>query len=354
MDWAKVQEEALKGVRLKEGDVAGHGDKPRPPVKAEAVGEFFQYVLEHPVSLPRQKSALFPILEKDVEGARVSIYNEATQAKHPLLGLLFKNTTGLHLMQGPVTVIDDGTYGGDARLLDLQPGEERLISYAIDLGTEVEPRAKESAERLVSVHIDKGILVATTKVRESKTYVAKNRSPHDRTLLIEHPYRQEFALVSTQKPRERTQEFYRFELNVPAGKTATLDVVEERTVSQQVTLTNSDDQTILRYLSGTAVSPALKDALAKARDLKGQLEATRREIAHAERQLKAIVEDQDRLRKNMERVPKDSDAYKRYLKKFDDQETQIEKLQGTIEDLRATEQQQRKAYEDYLSSLSVE
>jgi hypothetical protein len=84
------------------------------------------------------------------------------------------------------------------------------------------------------------------------------------------------------------------------------------------------------------------------------LEATRREIAQAERQLKAIVEDQDRLRKNMERVPKDSDAYKSYLKKFDDQETQIEKLQGTIKDLQATEQQQRQAYEDYLSNLSVE
>ena len=62
-----------------------------------------------------------------------------TQAKFPLLGLKFKNTSGLHLMQGPITVFEGTNYAGDARILDLQPNEERLISYAIDLGTEVNP-----------------------------------------------------------------------------------------------------------------------------------------------------------------------------------------------------------------------
>ena len=141
---------------------------------------------------------------------------------------------------------------------------------------------------------------------------------------------------------------------MPAGKTVALDVVEERTVVQEVTLTNADDQTILRYVSVTAASGALKDALARAKDLKRKLEATRREVAQAERQLKAILDDQARLRANMERVPKDSDAYKRYLKKFDEQETEIEKLQDAIKKLQATEHEQRQAYEDYLSNLSVE
>src|SRR5947209_15145803 len=95
---------------------------------AAKLGDFFQYVLDRPVSLPRQKSALLPIVGKDVEGSRVSIYNEGTQAKFPLLGLRFKNTSGLHLMQGPLTVFEGSSYAGDARILDLQPGEERLLS----------------------------------------------------------------------------------------------------------------------------------------------------------------------------------------------------------------------------------
>jgi hypothetical protein len=311
-------------------------------------------VLEHPVSLPRQKSALFPILDKPVEGTPVSIFGEAAQLKYPLLGLRFKNTTGLHLMQGPVTAFDGGTYAGDARLPDLQPGEERLLAFAIDQGTEVEPQAGKPAETLVAIRIDKGILFATTKVRQTRTYVVKNRSPHDRVVLIEHPFRPEFTLLSPQDPRERARDVYRFEVKVPAGKAARLDVVEERMLVQRVMLTNADDQTVLRYLSGTPASGALKDALARAVGLKHKLEATRRDIAQAERQLKAILDDQARLRANLERVPPGSEAYKRYLKKFDDQEIEIEKLQDAIKKLQATEFGQRKSYEDYLANLSVE
>ena len=108
---------------------------------AAALGDFFQYAIDHPVSLARQKSAMLPIVGKDVEGTRSRIYNEAVQAKHPLLGLRFKNTTGAHLNQGPITVFEGSVYAGDTRVLDVQPNEERLLSYAIDLGTEVDPKA---------------------------------------------------------------------------------------------------------------------------------------------------------------------------------------------------------------------
>ncbi len=143
---------------------------------ATSLGDFFQYVIDQPVTLPRQKSAMLPIVNKDIEGKRVSIYNQNTLAKHPLLGFQFKNTTGLHLMQGPITIFDGSSYAGDARVLDLQPNEERLISYAIDLGTEVDPVAKRDPDKLIAVKIDKGILIATGKIRESKTYKIKNRS----------------------------------------------------------------------------------------------------------------------------------------------------------------------------------
>jgi hypothetical protein len=359
MDWLSLQRETL--ARSKAGDHQAPPDG-QPPVRAGAVGEFFQYVLEQPANLPRGKSALFPIFNKEVEGTPVSIYSETTQLKYPFLGLRFKNTTGVHLMQGPVTVFDGGIYAGDARLPDLQVGEERLIAFALDQGTEVEPVVEKPSETVVRIRIDKGVLFATTTVRQVKKYVAKNRSPHDRVLLIEHPFRPEFTLVSPREPAERTREVYRFLLPVPAGKSAylevgksaNLEVVEERTVVQEVTLTNTDDQTVLRYLSGTTVSGALKDALAKAVDLKRKLETTRREIAAAERQLKAILDDQARLRANLERVPPGSEAYKRYLKKFDDQEVEIEKLQEAIKKLQVTEQEQRTAYEAYLSNLSVE
>src|SRR5262249_35869261 len=149
---------------------------------------------EQPVSLPRQKSALIPIVNSPVEGTRVSIYNETVHAKFPLLGLRFKNTTGLHLMQGPLTVFEGSSYAGDARVTDLQPDETRLLSYAVDLGTEVAPEVPAPVDHLVTVKISKGILHATHKLRYTKNYTVKNRSEHDRTVLVEHPYQPELKL----------------------------------------------------------------------------------------------------------------------------------------------------------------
>ena len=62
---------------------------------AEKLGDFYQYVIDRRVTLPRQKSALLPVVGKGVEASRVSIYNEGAQAKFPLLGLKVKNTSGL-------------------------------------------------------------------------------------------------------------------------------------------------------------------------------------------------------------------------------------------------------------------
>jgi hypothetical protein len=73
------------------------------------------------------------------------------QKTHPLLGLKFKNTSGAHLNQRPITVFEGGVYAGDTRVLDVQPNEERLVSYAIDLGTEVDPQNGPGTQKITSV-----------------------------------------------------------------------------------------------------------------------------------------------------------------------------------------------------------
>ena len=54
----------------------------------------------------------------------------------------------LHLNQGPITVFEGSVYAGDTRVLDVQPNEERLVSYAIDLGTEVDPQVGPGTQKI--------------------------------------------------------------------------------------------------------------------------------------------------------------------------------------------------------------
>ncbi len=321
---------------------------------ADEVGDYFQYSIGQKVTLPRQKSAMLPIVNQPVEGARVSIYNESVQAKFPLLGLRFKNTTGQDLMQGPVSVYDGGTYAGDGRIMDLQPNEERLLSYAIDQGVEVKPSVNSAAERLISVKVVKGVIQITHKLRETKCYQVKNRAPQDRDLIIEHPLRDDWKLVQPGKADEVSRDVYRFNVPVAAGKTAKLEVVEERNRLTVAALSATDDQVIKVFLSGDVASPKLKEALNKALDFKARLAATRRDLAQVVKQLKAITDDQTRLRANLGQVPPTSAAYKRYLEKFDTQETEIEKLQKSIDDKQEAERTQQAAYDDYLAGLSEE
>jgi hypothetical protein len=70
--------------------------------------------------------------------------------------------------------------------------------------------------------------------------------------------------------------------------------------------------------------------------------------------LKEISTDQERLRANLREVPSSSAAYKRYLEKFDKQETEIERLQEETKQLRQTGERQQKEYETYLANLTIE
>jgi hypothetical protein len=319
-----------------------------------ALGDFFQYSIDHPVSLARQKSAMLPIVTKEVDGTRVSIYNPAVQAKHPLLGLRLKNTSGLHLAQGPITVFEGSIYAGDTRVHDVQPNEERLVSYAIDLGTEVDPKIGQGTTKITSVKAVKGIVTTATKVREVKNYRIANRSPQDRKLIIEHPNRtnQQFKLVETDKPIEDTKEVFRFQVAVKAGEEKTFTVIEERDVAASVALSNSPDDQLKYFISLNEATPALKAKLTEAQKLKGAWDRHRLDLAQIVADLTRLNADQDRIRKNLANTPKEAEVYQTYLKKLSDQEKEIDTLTAKQKKGMTDEFTAKKSFEDYLANLS--
>lgn len=321
---------------------------------AEEIGDYFQYLIDHPVSLPRQKSALLPIVTAAVEAKRVSIYNEQVHAKFPLLGLKFRNTSKEHLMQGPITIADGDVYAGDARLPDMQPNEERLVSYAVDLGTEVKAETKGAPQQLVAVKVVKGVLHSSHKVRETRCYLIKNRSEHERLVVLEQPYRSDWHLVTPAKASERSRDVYRFEVTVPAGKSITQEVTEEQTHTQQFALLSVDENFVRVITRGTVASPGVREALQKAALLRNKVVESQRELAQLNEQVKAIGDDQARLRQNLARLPQGSAAYKRYVEKFDSQETELEGLQKRIKQLQEAIKAEQKEFESYVSSLNIE
>lgn len=298
-------------------------------------GELFIYKIAAPVSLPRQQSAMIPVIAQDIEAEKILLFNIAEGSRFPLNAVRLHNNTKMHLKGGPVTLFDDGVYAGDARMEDVPPGDSRIVSYALDLtveGTQEEPQTTIFENTL---SIKRGILTATQRERIETSYTLKSKAEKPRTVLIEHPFDADFKLIAPEKSTERTANLYRFALTIPPGKSETLKVVVERPISSEIALFEGDINLLTRYSTRKDISAKVRTTLLeilqrrkKAQDLRAQAEARITEMNN-------INVDQDRIRKNMAALDRESALYKRYVAQLDAQETQIEKLRKDADALRA-------------------
>jgi cell division protein FtsL len=296
---------------------------------------------------------MIPVITDDVQVERLSIYNQAVLPRNPLNGARVRNTTGKHLLQGPVTVLDGGAYAGDARIDDVPPGQERLLSYGVDQQVIVDATKNREESAIQTGKIVKGVLEITNKQVFTQEYLNENKSDKDKTLLIEHPVRQGWKLVEPAKADESTEAVYRFKGKVPAGKQSKLAVRQEIITGQQIAILPCDIGQLEFYARTGEIPKTVRDALAKAITLKYAMVDTQRQIEQRQQRINQTTQEQTRIRENMKTVAANSEYYTRLLKKLDEQETQIEKLQGEITGLQQKLQAQQKELEDYLAGLNV-
>ncbi len=316
-----------------------------------ALGELFRYEIAKPVTIQRQRSAMLPIVGEKVEAEKVAIYDERVMSKHPLTGLRLVNSTKLNLMQGPITVYDGGAYAGDARVEDMAPGSERLLSYAVDLDVEIAPRAVVKPEEIVSVRVEKGTLIASRKLAREKKFDVKNSGDKAVKVLVEYPLESGWKLVKPAKADEVTRDRQRFVVIAQPGKPAVLDVAEEMLVDQRIVITNLDDNAILFYSNAKVTSPDVKKALAEIIRRKREIEQVVREKAASQQEIATVSQEQDRIRQNMEQLDRGSELYTRYVQKFAQQEDRVETLRKEVVQREKQEQETRRALDDFLSQL---
>ncbi|MCA9413654.1 MAG: hypothetical protein KC944_20730, partial [Candidatus Omnitrophica bacterium] len=295
------------------------------------VGELFRFTVAG-VTLPRQRSAMIPIVNDPVDIERLSIFNASVDTSHPLNGARLKNTSGKHLLQGPLTVFDENTYAGDARIESIPLGQERLISYALDLDTQVQTEQKRDDETIQTLKIRRGALEITKKRVREKEYRIANQGDSERVVLIEHPITPGWELTEPKEFEEKTDSLYRFEVPVAASKTETLKVGEENHILQTVAILSIDPSQLSFYIRAVEISPKLREALQKVIDWKGEIVRLDREIESRRQRIQEITQEQERIRSNMTTIrDQTSSYYTRLLKKLDEQETELENLRIEIE-----------------------
>ncbi len=324
--------------------------------QAEGVeaGEQFMYAVSTPVSIQRQQSAMLPILGAEIDARRVSIYNPSDALKNPMRGLSLTNSTGLHLMPGPISVFDAGAYAGDAQIPHTSRGASRLLAYALDL--DVAARTENTDTQTVSkVTISKGTLIIKSTLKATAKYLFDNRdAAKGRTLVIEHPRRHNWDLVEPKSVLETTDSAHRFETTVDAGKALEFTVVESFVHSTSMAVTELAPDTLLGYATSGVASKAVVDAVRKAGEIQARILETRASINRLNEENNEITQDQARVRENMSRIDRASDLYARYMSKLNEQETRVEQIAKQMTSLRDTEAKQQNELAAFLRDLDIE
>lgn len=319
----------------------------------QSAGELFEYNITEPVNLPRQQAAMIPIVAEEFDGEKISLYNADSDPRFPLNAFRLKNISALHLKAGPITVFDGGIYAGDARMEDIPPNDSRLITYAVDLAVEGERREGRGSVTKETLTIKRGVLQLIRYQRVETIYTLKSKAKTKRQVLIEHPYYSDWTLIAPENPTERTSDRYRFAIFLAPGESRALTVQTEKPLGQTVALLDGDLNTVVEWVSTKGISPELQTALAEVVTRRRAIQETQEAMRQRERERDEITVEQERIRKNLGAVDKDSSLYRRYMTQLEKQEDRFAVLAEEIDQLRLQESERTGDLKSYLDNLKV-
>jgi hypothetical protein len=324
--------------------------------RGQVLGEQFEFTLPRRITLERQRSAMFPLVEGNLDAERTLIFSGARAVEggsvHPAVAAAITNTTGMKLPAGPITVFDGGSYAGDALLEFFPAGEKRLISYGADLSVTGAVTASGSQD-LRGATISEGVMIMTRRIAYERTYAFHNASGERKRLILEHPITGGTTLALPEEYDERTDSVYRFSLYLPPEGELALTVREERPREEKIALAQLLPEAFAVYASTEAIPAPVRAALSRAIELKNAADEARAAQAETEEQRSYLISDQDRLRRNLEAAGSQTPQGQEYLKRLAAMDAEIDALSARAEAARKNAQAAQKTYEDYLGGLSL-
>ena len=315
----------------------------------------------HGIDLKAGHSLMLPYAQLNLPAEEIYVYQPDTNPIHPLSSILIKNTSDSALPPGILTIYDrpeqqDMLHIGDAEMPLIPKSEDRLINFALDTHTKID-RVIQDDRALGLIKLNKGVLTQEV-VYENKTfYTIKAPAEEDRNILLEHPIRHGWDLTGELADKaDKTLTHYRIRVNVKAGESKKVPVILRNKGHETISLVNispSDITSRLR-MSGSQISPRVKDALKKIGTMRQDIYNEEQSLNQLQQERNRITRDQDRIRENLRSVSQNSAIGKRYLTNLDKQETQLEAILTKEDNIQARLQRKRNELSAYVNGLKLD
>jgi hypothetical protein len=312
-----------------------------------------------PIDLMRGEAMLAPIIQREMQAERVSVFRRDVDKTNPVASVRLMNDSSTSLPPGAVTVYEmqgsagDVEYVGDARLGALPVGEERLLGYAADLKVRVDVEDK-SAQLLTGATTERGILVVRRVEQRQTKYRIVGPANEARSMIIEHPRVTGFSLAAPRGGQlGDTPTHHRIAVEVPAGQTVTLDVTLERPIEQRISLVGMGATDLGVFVLAPEIPAEVKEVLKRVMDLQRTLADRQQTLTALETERTALVADQARLRANLAAVPAESELRTRYLMALGETEDRLTALDQAIAAGREAVKMAKDELEAFIAALSM-
>ena len=333
-----------------------------PNTTTAAFDDFFAYNLTDPVTIPRNGSALVPILQTSIASERVTLWSPSKLV--PLRALWITNASDLTLDRGSFTIVENGNFGGEGLLETIHPGERRLLSYAADQAVRVSVDTRHDTRRVTALSISKGVLKATSAEIAEVEYLVTNAAPDPRTVIIEQPRRQGWTLdsasgqpTSDPKPTETTPTAYRFRVVTAPKETVRLHLGERHSLNEFFRLVDSREDQLALFLHNAKSSTALLQQLEPVFAAKRAVNAVDSQISDKQAAIDQLVEDQKRLRDNLSALKGTNEERalaRRYTAELSTQEDTLASLRRDLAALQSERQRAEADLNRKIEALQVD
>ncbi|QRK12171.1 hypothetical protein JQX13_20290 [Archangium violaceum] len=297
------------------------------------VGDLFEYRVDHPVTVHRNQSALVPILHRPFEGRRVLLYNRSTREKNPMACIELKNTTGLTLEGGPVTVTEADTYVGEAMLDTMKPDDKRFVPYAVELGCVVSVEDKTEEGPVFKAVVNRGTLVVEFFHFRRTHYLVRNKAKRAQTLYLEHP-RTGWQLRDTPEPDETTDGFWRFKRELAAGASEDFAVTEYSGGQRSYYLSNTGADEVGFFLSSGFIDERVAEGIREVIAIRERVARLNEDEQRLTQERAQLFKDQERIRANIESLKSGAsqrELAERFVTKLNEQEDRLEFIARELE-----------------------
>jgi hypothetical protein len=325
-------------------------------VRERKLGDLFEYEIEHPVTIKRNQAALVPIVLREFKGRPVLLYNKRTRSENPMRCVEFENSTGLTLEGGPVTVLEAGSYVGEAMLETLKPDEVRLVPFAVELGVKVLDNTDSRNEPVHRVVIAKGVLRAHHGEVRVTTYLFDSKGESPAVVYLDHPREgDDWKLVEPAKAHEITESYWRFRFDLAAHETTKFVVRTQRVLTQRFALADAPAGTMESWIDQRYLDEPTERVIRQAQELRNKAAEADDQVRRLEGERSAIHAEQERIRGNIKALgdrTSEKELRERFVRTLNTQEDRLEAIQKEIAKLTNESAKLRQQVADLLWRLS--